>query len=421
MSNTATATPVDPAADTALATELVNKRITNMVLRHPFFSTIVLNLDTKPAPVGTACTDGTRLLYDPNFIIGLGKEQVSGLLAHEIMHVALLHPYRLVKGHHDPRLANVAMDFEINNFLDTYNKEWARKNNGEAPFPLPSGGLIDHQYDGMSWEQIYEKISKDTDKGKPQPDPEAGQWGKVDSPGAPQPGDDPSDQPGDGSSSGQSPKLKDEGDWKAIVSKAEQIAKMQGNLPGDFATLLDGTRRPEIPWHEYMRRYFDSHAAEDYDSRKSDRRYMQQDIYLPTLYSEAMGEIVVGIDNSGSIYYDKELLEKFFGELQDIVSRLRPTKTTVLQCDTRINKIDEYQPGDQINVEVKGGGGTAFEPFFDYIRENNIQPKVLVVFTDGYGSWPNAAPDYDVLAVDYGNNPDYPKWMDVIRTQPGKK
>lgn len=410
---------------TLLATELVNQRITNMVLRHPFFSTIVLNLDTKPAPCGTACTDGTRLLYDPAFIVGLGKDQISGLLAHEIMHVALMHPYRESKDM-DHRLANVAMDYEINNYLDTYNKEWALTHNGEAPFPLPAGGLIDHKWDGMAFEQIYAALDKEKPSDKEQ---EQGQWGQVSRPGeAPSPDKDQGQGQGEGEpqpqGQGQAPepaagggKDKERMDWESIVAKAEQIAKMQGALPGSFGSMLDKLRRPEIPWPEYLRRYFDSHSNEDYDARRSDRRFVQQDIYLPTLYSEQMGEIVIGIDTSGSIYYDQALFERFMGEVSDVMSRLRPTKTTLLQCDTRITSVDEYLPGDTVKMTMKGGGGTAFEPFFDHVRMNNITPRVMVIFTDGFGSYPHTPPDYDVLWVDYGNYRSYP-FGDVIRTSP---
>jgi hydroquinone 1,2-dioxygenase/2,6-dichloro-p-hydroquinone 1,2-dioxygenase/glyoxalase family protein len=39
--------------------------------------------------------------------------------------------------------------------------------------------------------------------------------------------------------------------------------------------------------------------------------------------------------------------------------------------------------------EVAGGGGTEFDCIFEYLKEEQIEPKRLVVFTDGYpyGSW----------------------------------
>jgi predicted metal-dependent peptidase len=416
-------------------TATVHQRITAMVLRHPFFSTCILNLDVKESPCGTACTDGTVLLWDPEFIAELSREEVSGLLAHEIMHVVLLHPFRIQKGYHDHRLCNIAMDYEINGYLDTYNKEYANSHRGEVPFPLPKGALIDHQYDGMAWEQIYEKLKqqqppqppegegkgegegegkgkgkgegKGEGEGQPggQGPPQPGEFGKVTAPG----------ETGDTSpTNGKSPKTEIE--WHSIVAKAESVAKMMGSMPGAFASLLDKLRRPEIPWQEYLSRYFDSHATDDYDTRRPDRRYTPDGIYLPTLYSEQMGEVVIAIDTSGSVY--GELFERFMGEVDDVLARLKPVKTTLLQCDTRITDIREYRPGDRVGVDfqLKGGGGTDFRPVFDWIESNNVNPRVLVFFTDGYGSYPPRPPGYDVLWVDYGNYQSYP-FGDVIRTK----
>ena len=38
---------------------------------------------------------------------------------------------------------------------------------------------------------------------------------------------------------------------------------------------------------------------------------------------------------------------------------------------------------------IAGGGGTCFECFYNYLKDNEIEPKRLVVFTDGYpyGTW----------------------------------
>lgn len=401
--------------------ERIDQRITNMVLRHPFFSTCILNLAVRPEPVGTACTDGTVLLWDPDFIDGIETDaEVSGLLAHEIMHCVLLHPFRMDKAYHDPQLANMAMDYEINGFLDTYNKEFVKNNpNTEPPFPLPPGGLIDHRYDGMSWEQIYEKLKQQC-KDKPGNGPASdGSWGRVEAPGQGQckpKGKDGKQTDGKGNPVEQ----KSMGDWQGgIVPKAEAVAKMQGNMPGAFAAMLDKLRRPEIPWTEYLSRYFDQHAADDYDLRRPDRRHMPADIYLPTLHSEAMGEIVIAIDTSGSIYCDTELFRRFMGEVDDVLGRVRPSRTTLLQCDTRVTDVIEYRPGDRVDPQfkIKGGGGTDFRPVFDWVDQGNASPRVLVFFTDGYGDYPNVPPGYDVLWVDYGNYQSYP-FGDVIRTKP---
>ena len=54
--------------------------------------------------------------------------------------------------------------------------------------------------------------------------------------------------------------------------------------------------------------------------------------------------------------------------------------------------------------EPLGGGGTDFEANWKYMRENDIQPKKFIMFTDGYrfGSW--GEPDYcDTMFVIHGS------------------
>ena len=36
------------------------------------------------------------------------------------------------------------------------------------------------------------------------------------------------------------------------------------------------------------------------------------------------------------------------------------------------------------DYEIMGGGGTEFDCNWDYMKENNIQPKKFIMFTDGY-------------------------------------
>jgi len=60
-----------------------------------------------------------------------------------------------------------------------------------------------------------------------------------------------------------------------------------------------------------------------------------------------------------------------------------------MTCDTKV-----YNP-QTITSEIQlrgyrpyGGGGTDFRPVFKYIRENISNPKVLIYFTDLYGTFP---------------------------------
>ena len=76
-------------------------------------------------------------------------------------------------------------------------------------------------------------------------------------------------------------------------------------------------------------------------------------------------------------------------------------QVTVIYCDTRIAHVDTYD--DPASIEEKdlgryGGGGTDFQPPFDYVYENELDVDSFVYLTDLECSMPDE-PDYPVLWV----------------------
>jgi predicted metal-dependent peptidase len=64
-----------------------------------------------------------------------------------------------------------------------------------------------------------------------------------------------------------------------------------------------------------------------------------------------------------------------------------------------------------IDYEVKGGGGTDFDCIFTYLKAEEITPRRLIVFTDGYpfGSWGDA--EYcDTTWILHGTTTIVPPW-----------
>jgi predicted metal-dependent peptidase len=58
-----------------------------------------------------------------------------------------------------------------------------------------------------------------------------------------------------------------------------------------------------------------------------------------------------------------------------------------------------FEPWQAIDLprQLRGGGGTAFAPAFEWIAREGLRPDVLVYFTDAEGEFPAAAPPYPVL------------------------
>jgi predicted metal-dependent peptidase len=71
--------------------------------------------------------------------------------------------------------------------------------------------------------------------------------------------------------------------------------------------------------------------------------------------------------------------------------------------------------GEMAYIEVvKGGGGTDFRPAFKWMEENDVVPDVLLYLTDGYGTFPEEAPEYPVIWGDISGQPKNYPWGDVV-------
>lgn len=96
--------------------------------------------------IGTAATDGHRIIYSPKFFSTLSDEQKQFVFAHEVMHVAFNHILRS-KGRNQ-RLWNIATDSVINQIL---------KN---EKLPMTEGGVDIAEAVNHSAEEMYEKLLK---------------------------------------------------------------------------------------------------------------------------------------------------------------------------------------------------------------------------------------------------------------------
>jgi predicted metal-dependent peptidase len=93
----------------------------NLLMDEPFFGSLMMQLrPVEDKTVPTFRTNGDKLWYNPDYMATLNEGQLRTLLAHEVMHPALLHPFRV--GSRDLRTANIAADYAINGILDDYNK-----------------------------------------------------------------------------------------------------------------------------------------------------------------------------------------------------------------------------------------------------------------------------------------------------------
>jgi predicted metal-dependent peptidase len=427
------------------ASEIVSQAVTTIVLDHPFFATLLLQMPRIEDPsIPTACTNGVHIRYNPKFVESLTPSEVAGLLAHEVLHPALGHLKRLPPN----KEGNIAGDYAINNFLDNYNREA-----GVRRLDLPAGGLLDHKYDAMSAEEILADLRRNQPPPPPpEPDkPEDEGDGKGEGEGEGEGGDQDGDS-SDGKSKGKGkdkgngqgdgPRTQEEGgwgefeeqaaseelskddmasEWERRVIQAATACKMQGKLPGCVEAILKDLLDPEIPWEQLLERFYDQTAANDYSWRKPDRRFLPHDIVVPDLQDETLGEVVVAIDTSGSIFSDPDALASFKGAVNTLLAKSRPSKTHLIYCDAAVQgKVEESLDGAPLDIVPRGGGGTDFRPVGEYIAKHNITPRVCIYLTDLFGEFPDTEWPFPTIWCVYGNPDGVAPFGDTVHLKQKK-
>lgn len=350
---------------------------TALVLEQPFFGALALKLEVVEDPsCETAWVDGRTLGFNPAFVESLQHKEVVGLVAHEVMHCAMGHPWR--RDGRDSKKWNAACDFAINSVL------------GESGFSIPEGALRDPTFDGKAAEWIYDRMPSGDDG---QDGQQGGQGGQGDQN---QP-DQPSDQPGEvrDAPPDSAADATTEADWQQAVQQAAKVAKGRGELPGALDEFAKEAKRSRVDWKSVLRRFVQQAARADYSWTRPNPRFVAHGLYMPSLRSEEMGEIIVAVDTSASI--DTVLLEQFAGEIVGIVEDLKPERLRVIYCDRHVHKVDEFERGDPIEIRAVGRGGTDLRPPFHTVDALGVAPACFIYLTDLDGTFPDHEPAYPVL------------------------
>jgi predicted metal-dependent peptidase len=93
-------------------------------------------------------------------------------------------------------------------------------------------------------------------------------------------------------------------------------------------------------------------------------------------------------------------MEAFFGCINSILKHVLPEMIHVVYCDAKVHHVDKFTVQDLPMTTTKlkrhGGGGTSFEPVFNYVAKHKLKPEVLLYMTDMYANFP-IAPKYPVI------------------------
>jgi predicted metal-dependent peptidase len=388
--------PMVAEEDRKARDKLVLGRV-GLLLRSSFYGNLATRLKLVNADewCGTAATDGRHFYYNARFILMLKQREVEFLFGHEVLHVVYDHFGR--RNDRDPMIWNFANDFCVNGDLIKYRV-------GERITTVPC--LYDAKYDGWSSEEVYDDLMQNAKKISI-----SDLLDKVI--------DQHLDQEGDSEGKdgkGPAKMSKEERDAlrdelkEAIVNAAKQAEA--GSLPKGVQRIIEDLTEPKMNWRELIRMQLESTIKSDFTWMRASRRGWHMDAVMPGMRNEDMIDIVVFLDASGSIGPDQ--LRDFLSEIKGIMETFGAYKIHVITFDTEVYNPKVYTSENLENIadyELSGGGGTDFDCMFRYMKEENIEPKRLIVFTDGYpcGSWGDE--NYcDTLWVIHGNTSVKAPW-----------
>jgi predicted metal-dependent peptidase len=361
-------------------TRIVQSRV-RLLLNHPFFGNLATRLIIKDATewCPTAAVDGKHLYYNKNFLGAMDDQELDFIIAHEVMHCVYDHIDR--RGSKDAQYWNMAGDYVINRDLKAHNIG-----------KMPKVGLYDRKYDENYTDEIYNDLYTNQKEKKETLDMHIDKLLEE---------MEKQDKDGNGSEDGEGNKdgkkgpvkiskeerkqLKDE--IKNAVIQAAQVAGA-GNVPAGVERLIQELTKPKMDWRTMLDQQITSVIKNDFTFMKPSRKGWHTEAILPGLKNDTTIDICVAIDTSGSI--SNKMLKDFLSEINGIMSQYTDYKIYIWSFDTEVHNPVLFTPDKDIaEYQPAGFGGTEFMANWDWMKKEGVEPKKLVVFTDGYpfGQW----------------------------------
>ena len=371
------------AAEKNKVVEKLTTARVGLLLRHPFFGNMATRLKLVDASdwCPTLATDGRTFYYNVGFVDKLTPKQAEFGFAHEVLHNVFDHMSR--RESRDPTLSNIAADYAANQILKD-------ERIGEVPEWIKI--FQDNKYRGKSYEEIYDDLYEKAEK------IDIGSLGELLDEHM-----DDSDDEGSGDGEGDGPEGNGKGRPRLTAEEKKQIrdeikeamvsaaqSAGAGKIPAGVARLIKDFTEPKMDWRELLRMNIQSILKSNFSFSRPNRKSQQCGAVLPGMINDETVDVCCAIDMSGSIS-DKQAKD-FISEVKGIMDEYVDFNLQLWCFDTGIYNYAKFtsdNASEILEYEVKGGGGTDFDANFEYMKENNIEPKKFIMFTDGYpcGSW----------------------------------
>jgi predicted metal-dependent peptidase len=367
---------MDPIID-----KLTTARV-GLLLKAPFFGNMATRMRLIEADdwCPTAATNGRDFFYSTKFVEKLSVKKLEFLFAHEICHAVFDHFGRV--GSRDRMLSNIAQDYAVNQIL-------VDERIGEKITEVQI--CYDSKYRGKAWEEIYDELYEKAEKiSMPELLKQLGdlldEHLKEEGPGE---GD--GDKEGKGNrpsiSKEDAQKIRDEIKEAMIQSAAAAGA---GKTPAGIQRMIKDLTEPKMNWRELVRMNIQSIVRNDYSFSRPSRKGQMSGAILPGMKQDETIDVAIAIDMSGSI--GQEDATVFLSEVKGIMDQYQDFAIDIWCFDTDTynhQRITHDNDQDLLDYAPEGGGGTDFMANWEFMKEQGIQPKKFIMFTDGYpcGDW----------------------------------
>ena len=341
-----------------------------LMLKEPYYGFFLIMLNKLWSDnIPTACVGkqgiNYQLLINVEFWENLNHLERMGLLKHELLHIAFKH-LSIVFKFSDRKLANIAMDCEINQYIES---DW-----------LPEGGIDIADYPELNLDAkagcryYYDKMQEAKKEKEEKGSSGCPNFDKLLDQEELQPNHDGWDE-FEEVSEVEHQLIERQTNRLLNDAMAQTLAKA-GTIPGEIKGIIEMSKieKPKFDWRKYVRRFTGSSTKvfTKKQRRKENRKYPDS----PGLKVKMRQKMLLAIDTSGSV--NNTELREFMNEIYHIWKA--GVDVVIMQCDTRINSILEYK--GEFELEITGRGGTEFDPVLEYYNEHPAFTS-LVYFTDG--------------------------------------
>lgn len=326
----------------------IPQAVRKLLIKEPFYGLFLLSLNKYfDDSTRTACVRrkgiNTELVINYDFWKSLSDECELAVLTHEVNHIVFKHLFMQADFPNENHF-NIAADCEVNSYIEDLPPDAVTANKYNVP-PMC----------GTKW--YYENIPEEKD----QDPPDNHDWGDFQA-----------------CSDAEKQLISNQIDHIAKQT-AEQVQKMQGNIPACMKDYIEGLfkqKKRVFDWKSYFRRLIGT--VQDIELKKTRKR---ESIRFPDasgLKHKKKSSICVIVDTSGSVS-DKEVCD-FFSEIHYVWKA--GAEVTIIENDAAIGRIYKYN--GKWDRTITGRGGTVFNEAVDYYNAHRKDFNLLIFFTDGY-------------------------------------